>query len=146
MIFGYILINRIQPFEAANISAAFILCRPKRKHNRSHTYFKISFKTTFHALLLCIHISGIHCINFIIIIIIIKMIKIFSIKKCSSLSTIIIFSCCYNYNSRRRDGVLAAKLVDKLCSILHNPHGAWSSLSTPGSSPTSLQSIRSVPR
>jgi len=48
--------------------------------------------------------------------------------------------------ARRRDAVLAGKLVDKLCSILHNPHGAWSSLSTPGSSPSSLQSIRSVPR
>ena len=60
MLFGYIFINRIQPFEAANISAAFFLCRPMRKHNLCHT-FKISFKTTFHALLLCIHISGIHC-------------------------------------------------------------------------------------
>ena len=48
MLFGYIFINRIQPFEAANISAAFL-------------HFKISFRTTFHALLLCIHISGIHC-------------------------------------------------------------------------------------
>ena len=27
MIFGYIFSNRIQPFEAANISAAFFLCR-----------------------------------------------------------------------------------------------------------------------
>ena len=36
MIFGYIFINRIQPFEAANILAAFFLCRPMRKHNRCH--------------------------------------------------------------------------------------------------------------
>ena len=35
---GYIFINRIQPFEAANISAAFFLCRPMRKHNRCHTF------------------------------------------------------------------------------------------------------------
>ena len=32
MLFGYIFINRIQPFEAANISAAFFFCRPMRKH------------------------------------------------------------------------------------------------------------------
>ena len=38
MLFGYIFINRIQPFEAANISAAFFLCRPMRKHNRCHTF------------------------------------------------------------------------------------------------------------
>ena len=38
MLFGYIFINRIQPFEAANISAAFFLCRPLRKHNRCHTF------------------------------------------------------------------------------------------------------------
>ena len=38
MIFGYIFINRIQPFEAAKISAAFFLCRPMRKHNRCHTF------------------------------------------------------------------------------------------------------------
>ena len=28
MIFGYVFINHIQPFEAANISAALFLCRP----------------------------------------------------------------------------------------------------------------------
>ena len=33
-----IFINRIQPFEAANISAAFFLCRPMRKHNRCHKF------------------------------------------------------------------------------------------------------------
>ena len=38
MIFWYIFINRIQPFEAANISAAFFLCRPMRKNNRCHTF------------------------------------------------------------------------------------------------------------
>ena len=36
MIFGYIFINGIQPFEAANISAAFFLCRPITKHYRCH--------------------------------------------------------------------------------------------------------------
>ena len=34
----HIFINRIQPFEAANISAAFFLCRPMRKHNLCHTF------------------------------------------------------------------------------------------------------------
>ena len=43
MLFGYIFINHIQPFEAANISAAFFLCRPMRKQNRCHT-FKIIFE------------------------------------------------------------------------------------------------------
>ena len=38
MLFGYIFINHIQPFEAANISAAFFLCRPMRKHNHCHTF------------------------------------------------------------------------------------------------------------
>ena len=38
MLFGYIFIIRIQPFEAANISAAFFLCRPMIKHNRCHTF------------------------------------------------------------------------------------------------------------
>ena len=38
MLFVYIFINCIQPFEAANISAAFFLCRPMRKHNRCHTF------------------------------------------------------------------------------------------------------------
>ena len=33
MIIGNIFINRIQPFEAANISAAFLLCSPIMKHN-----------------------------------------------------------------------------------------------------------------
>ena len=32
--------------------------------------------------------------------------------------------------ARRRDGVLAARLVDKLGTILNNPHGAWSGLSS----------------
>ena len=34
MIFGYIFKNCTQPFEAANISPDFILCRPWIKHNR----------------------------------------------------------------------------------------------------------------
>ena len=38
----HIFINRIQPFEAANISAAFFLCRPMRKNNRCHTFHDIS--------------------------------------------------------------------------------------------------------
>ena len=39
MIFGYIFRNRIQPFEAANISAVFFLCRPIRKNNGCHTFW-----------------------------------------------------------------------------------------------------------
>merc|ERR1719400_2757470 len=35
--------------------------------------------------------------------------------------------------ARRRDAVLAGRLVDKLGSILNNPHGAWSSLASPAS-------------
>ena len=38
MISLYIFINRIQPFEAAKISAAFFLCRLMRKNNRCHTF------------------------------------------------------------------------------------------------------------
>ena len=38
MIFEYIFINRIQPFEAANISAVFFLCRPMRMHNCCYTF------------------------------------------------------------------------------------------------------------
>ena len=38
MLFGYIFINRIQPFEAANISAAFFLCRPLMNHNSCHRF------------------------------------------------------------------------------------------------------------
>ena len=37
--FGYIFTKRIQPFEAANISAAFFLGRPTRKHSSCHTFF-----------------------------------------------------------------------------------------------------------
>ena len=33
-----IFINRLQPFEAVNISAAFFVCRPMRKHNHCHTF------------------------------------------------------------------------------------------------------------
>ena len=51
--------NRIQPFEAANFSAAFFLFRPMRKNNRCHIFFK-KLKTTFHALLLCILICGLY--------------------------------------------------------------------------------------
>ena len=59
VLFGYIFINRIQPFEAANISAAF--CADQWESITTVILFKISFKTIFHARLLCIHISGIHC-------------------------------------------------------------------------------------
>ena len=34
--------------------------------------------------------------------------------------------------ARRRDAVLAGRLVDKLGSILSHPHGAWSSQASPG--------------
>ena len=38
MLFGYIFINRIQPLQAANITAAFFLCRPMMKHNCCHKF------------------------------------------------------------------------------------------------------------
>eukprot|EP00092_Neocalanus_flemingeri_P023594 GFUD01025586.1.p1 GENE.GFUD01025586.1~~GFUD01025586.1.p1 ORF type:complete len:2395 (-),score=541.48 GFUD01025586.1:571-6762(-) len=49
--------------------------------------------------------------------------------------------------ARRRDAVLAGRLVDKLGSILNHPHGAWSSLGSPGSvsSASSCESIESKP-
>ena len=53
--------NRIQPFEAANILAAFFLCRPMMSIT-AVIHFKINFKTTFHSLLLCILICEIGCI------------------------------------------------------------------------------------
>ena len=34
--FGYILTNRMQSFEAANTSAAFFLCIPMMKHYSCH--------------------------------------------------------------------------------------------------------------
>ena len=37
MIFGYIFINRIQPFEAANTLKAF-LCRPNIQHYSRHEF------------------------------------------------------------------------------------------------------------
>ena len=43
MIFEYIFINRIQPFEAANIQAAFFLCRPMRSIT-TVIHFKINFE------------------------------------------------------------------------------------------------------
>ena len=51
--------------------------------------------------------------------------------------------------ARRRDAVLAGRLVDKLGSILNNPHGAWSSLASPASlSSVSMSSCDSgeIPR
>ena len=51
--------------------------------------------------------------------------------------------------ARRRDAVLAGRLVDKLGSILNNPHGAWSSLASPSSlSSVSMSSCDSgeIPR
>merc|ERR1719244_2327 len=49
--------------------------------------------------------------------------------------------------ARRRDAVLAGRLVDKLGSILNHPHGAWSSLGSPGSvsSESSCESGESRP-
>lgn len=49
--------------------------------------------------------------------------------------------------ARRRDAVLASRLVDKLGSILNHPHGAWSSLGSPGSvsSESSCESSESKP-
>ena len=46
MIFGYIFSNRIQPFEAANISAAFFLCM---KHYSCHKFLnKFQDDISFH--------------------------------------------------------------------------------------------------
>ena len=42
MIFGNIFIKHVQPFEAANNSAAFFLCRPMMKHT-CHTFFNKLF-------------------------------------------------------------------------------------------------------
>ena len=39
MIFGYNVIFHIEPFEVANILAAFFLCRPRKKHYSCHTFF-----------------------------------------------------------------------------------------------------------
>ena len=44
--------------------------------------------------------------------------------------------------ARRRDAVLAARLVDKLGTILNNPHGAWSSgVLAPGAGPHSPAAV-----
>ena len=45
--------------------------------------------------------------------------------------------------ARRRDAVLAARLVDKLGTILNNPHGAWSGLGSPASVSLSGLSVSS---
>ena len=45
--------------------------------------------------------------------------------------------------ARRRDAVLAARLVDKLGTILNNPHGAWSGLGSPASVSLSGMSVSS---
>ena len=39
MKFGYIFINRIQPFKAANISTAFFLCKRMMKHYNCLKFF-----------------------------------------------------------------------------------------------------------
>ena len=39
MIFGYNVIFHIEPFEVANILAAFFLCRPRKKHYSCHKFF-----------------------------------------------------------------------------------------------------------
>merc|ERR1719438_464156 len=46
--------------------------------------------------------------------------------------------------ARRRDAVLAARLVDKLGTILNNPHGAWSGLGQGSPATVSLSSSVSV--
>ena len=38
IIFGYIFTNPIQPYQAANISEAFFLCRPMMKHYSCHKF------------------------------------------------------------------------------------------------------------
>jgi len=45
--------------------------------------------------------------------------------------------------ARRRDAVLAARLVDKLGTILNNPHGAWSGLGSPATVSLSGMSVSS---
>merc|ERR1719445_2192504 len=47
--------------------------------------------------------------------------------------------------ARRRDAVLAGRLVDKLGSILSHPHGAWSSQASPGSMVSVASSCDSIP-
>ena len=60
MIFGYIFSNRIQPFEAANISAAFFLCM---KHYSCHKFLnKFQDDISFH-FISYILISEIGCIS-----------------------------------------------------------------------------------
>ena len=49
MIFGYILTNRIQLFKAANIPAAFFLCRPIMKLCSCHEFLD-KFQDDIHAL------------------------------------------------------------------------------------------------
>ena len=41
--------------------------------------------------------------------------------------------------ARRRDGVLAGKLVDKVVDVLSTQHAAWSGSATSGSSPSNIQ-------
>ena len=41
--------------------------------------------------------------------------------------------------ARRRDGVLAGKLVDKVVDVLSTQHAAWSGSAPTGSSPSNVQ-------
>ena len=41
--------------------------------------------------------------------------------------------------ARRRDGVLAGKLVDKVVDVLSTQHAAWSGTNASGSSPSNAQ-------
>ena len=43
--------------------------------------------------------------------------------------------------ARRRDGVLAGKLVDKVVDVLSTQHAAWNGTSTGGASPTHTQRL-----
>ena len=56
-IFSYIVFNPLKLRTSQQLS----FCADQWESITAVIHFKISFKTTFHALLLCIHISGIHC-------------------------------------------------------------------------------------
>ena len=43
--------------------------------------------------------------------------------------------------ARRRDGVLAGKLVDKVVDVLSTQRAAWSGSATSGSSPSAVQRL-----
>ena len=45
--------------------------------------------------------------------------------------------------ARRRDGVLAGKLVDKVVDVLSTQHAAWSGTNSSGGSPSNAQRFAS---